>query len=214
MKLRLLLPIIALFGLSLAGARGQSTATISGVVTDPSGAVVPNAKIHVTSLSTGLVRDTVTDGAGIYLVPSLQPGDFKLEVQAAGFGAYTVSKFQLDVDQKETLNAKLAIGSEGQTVEVDSGANQIVTDTITVGSVLDQRTVQELPLNGRHFLDLTVLTPGGVTAPSSGSLTAPSRGLGANSFITAGNRRSIRPPSSRLRTPPTRLSMAAAQARS
>ena len=64
----------------------------------------------------------------------------------------------------------------------------IDASTITVGQVIDQRTVQEIPLNGRHFLDLTVLTPGGVTAPQNGNLTSPSRGLGANSFITAGNR--------------------------
>jgi hypothetical protein len=171
-----------------AAAYGQTTASLTGVVTDPTGAVVPNAAIKVTALSTGTERNAVTDSAGIYVVPSLQPGDYKIVVQSSGFGLYTVPRIQLDVDQKITINAQLSVNSEGQTVEVNSAASVIVSDTITVGSVIDQRTVQELPLNGRHFLDLTVLTPGGVTPPSAGSLTAPSRGLGANSFITAGNR--------------------------
>src|SRR6202044_2135195 len=79
--------------------------------------------------------------------------------------------------------------SAGETVQVESSAvAQIESSTITVGQVIGRNTVQELPLNGRHFLDLTVLTPGGVVADTAGSLTAPSRGLGANSFITAGNR--------------------------
>jgi hypothetical protein len=169
-------------------AHGQSTATLSGIVTDPSGAVVPRAVVTVTGIATGTVRTATADGAGLYLVPSLAPGDYRVKVQAPGFGPYTVPRLQLDVDQKTTINAQLSISAEGQTVEVSSAASVIVSDTITVGSVIDQRTVQELPLNGRHFLDLTVLTPGGVTAPSAGSLTAPSRGLGANSFNTAGNR--------------------------
>ena len=83
----------------------------------------------------------------------------------------------------------LAVSSAGETIQVEStAATQIETQTMTVGQVIDRNTVQEIPLNGRHFLDLTVLTPGGVVAPTAGSLTAASRGLGANSFITAGNR--------------------------
>ncbi len=191
MKLRRFLLVVpaTLVSVSLATpASAQTAATLTGVVADPSGAVVPNALVTVTGLATGTVRTTTSDNAGLYLVPSLAPGDYQVVITSAGFGPYTVPKLHLDVDQKTTINALLSVNSEGQTVEVSAAATVIVSDTITVGSVIDQRTVQELPLNGRHFLDLTVLTPGGVTAPSSGSLTAPSRGLGANSFVTAGNR--------------------------
>ena len=166
----------------------QTAATVTGTVTDPTGAVVPGAAVQVVGINTGVERDAISDSAGIYIVPSLLPGDYRVTVRASGFGLYTVPSLHLDVDQRTTINAALAVSASGQVVEVNSGTAVIVSDTITVGTVLDQRTVQELPLNGRHFLDLTVLTPGGVTAPSSGSLTAPSRGLGANSFVTAGNR--------------------------
>ena len=87
------------------------------------------------------------------------------------------------------VNARLAVGSAGETVQVEGGPTVIDAASITVGQVIAQETVQEIPLNGRHFLDLTVLTPGGVTAPANGSnLTNPSRGVGGFSFLTAGNR--------------------------
>ena len=183
------LVLLALFGFCGAGAWAQSTATLSGVVTDPTGAAVGHAQVVVHSLATGLDRTVTTDGAGAYVVSSLQPGDYKVQVTAAGFSAVTIEKVTLQVAQSLTVNPKLAIASAGETVQVQSSAlAQIESSTITVGQVIGRNTVQELPLNGRHFLDLTVLTPGGVVAPTSGSLTASSRGLGANSFITAGNR--------------------------
>jgi Carboxypeptidase regulatory-like domain/TonB dependent receptor len=169
-------------------AFAQSTATLSGVVTDPTGAVVPGAEVTVHSLATGLDRQLVTDSAGLYVAPSLVPGDYQVQVKASGFSQYTVQKVTLDVDQRVTINIPLALSTAGETVQVESTASQIETQTMTVGQVIDKNTVQELPLNGRHFLDLTVLTPGGVVAPTAGSLTGTSRGLGANSFITAGNR--------------------------
>jgi hypothetical protein len=183
-----LLAFVALLLVSVGAAFAQSTATLSGTVTDPSGAVLPGAHVKVHSLATGLDRDVVTDAAGIYGVPSLQPGVYDIEVSAPGFSLYKLQKVNLDVDQKASINAQLAVTSAGEVVQVDSGAVQIETQTMTVGQVIDKATVQEIPLNGRHFLDLTVLTPGGVVAPTAGSLTGASRGLGANSFITAGNR--------------------------
>src|SRR5260370_27666776 len=180
--------LLVLFAIGAAGAWAQSTATLSGTVTDPTGAVVPSARVTVHSLATGLDREAVTDGSGLYAVPSLQPGDYQVQIVAPGFGRYTVQTLSLSVDQKAALNARLAVTSSGETVNVESAPPQIETQTMTVGQVISRNTVQEIPLNGRHFLDLTVLTPGGVVAPSAGSLTGASRGLGASSFITAGNR--------------------------
>ncbi|HEX9201176.1 MAG TPA: TonB-dependent receptor, partial [Acidobacteriaceae bacterium] len=188
MKLLKSLWLLSIAGIFAISASGQSTATLSGTVSDPSGAVLPNAQVQVHSLATGADRVISTDGAGLYVVPSLQPGDYQLRVSAPGFSNYMVQKVTLDVDQKATVNIKLAMASAGETVQVESTAAQIEAQTMTVGQVIDRTTVQEIPLNGRHFMDLTVLTPGGVVAPTAGSLTGTSRGLGANSFITAGNR--------------------------
>lgn len=188
MRLRYVVSSLLVFLITSLGAHAQSTASLTGTVTDPSGAVVANAQVKVISLQTGAERVVPTDGAGLYAVPSLQPGDYSLQVTTPGFANYTLQKLTLSVAQQAAVNVKLSLASTGETVEVQSAASQIESQTITVGQVIDRTTVQELPLNGRHFLDLTVLTPGGVLAPTNGSLTASSRGLGANSFITAGNR--------------------------
>ena len=171
-----------------ASAFAQSTATVAGTVTDPTGAVVPGAQVTAHSNGTGIDRTVPTDGAGLYTIPALEPGDYRIQVTAQGFGNFVVKSLRLEVDQNTTINARLGLESAGETVQVDSTAGLIDAQTITVGQVIGQRTVQQIPLNGRHFLDLTALVPGSVVPPSNGNLTTPSRGLGANSFITAGNR--------------------------
>ncbi len=188
MKVASIFAFATLLGVCTLGVWGQSTASISGTVTDPSGAVIPNAQVTIHSLATGLDRVVSTDSAGLYAVPSLIPGDYKVQATARGFSTYTVPKVTLEVDREVTENMRLAVSSAGETIQVQSAVQEIEAQTITVGQVIDNTAVQELPLNGRHFLDLTVLTPGGVVADTAGSLTAASRGLGANSFITAGNR--------------------------
>lgn len=173
-----LLGFAVLLLVSVSACLAQSTATLSGTVTDPSGAVVPGAQVTVHSLATGLDRQLVTDNAGLYIAPSLVPGDYQMQVKASGFSQYTVQKVTLEVDQRVTVNIPLALSTAGETVQVESTASQIETQTITVGQVIGSNTVQELPLNGRHFLDLTVLTPGGVIAPTAGSLTSPQPRIG------------------------------------
>lgn len=188
MKLRFLLTLVTAVVLSSVAALAQSTATLTGVVTDPTGAVVANAQVKIHSIATGGDRTVMTDSAGLYVAPSLQPGEYQVETTATGFSSFKVEKVTLNLDTHVTINMKLAVSSAGETIEVEGGAPVIETADVTVGQVIDKTTVQEIPLNGRHFLDLTVLTPGGVTGPANANLTAPSRGVGAFSFLTAGNR--------------------------
>ena len=186
MKRNLLHFLILLSLATFAGA--QSTASLAGVVTDSTGALLPAATVTVHNNGTGTDRVVTSDRAGEYVVPSLPPGEYSVTVVASGFGNFSVRLLPLQVDQKASLNVKMPLASTGEIIQVEAAAPLIDAESITVGQVIDRQTVQEIPLNGRHFLDLTVLTPGGVTAPANGSLTAPSRGLGANSFVTAGNR--------------------------
>ena len=187
MKRISILAAVALVGSASTGY-AQSTGTLTGVVTDPTGATVPGATVKIHGLDTGLDRTLQTDSGGVYAAPSLQPGNYSVTITASGFGTFSVERVALLVDQRTTVNAKLGLGASAQTVEVNSTAPIIDADTITVGQVIDQETVQNIPLNGRHFLDLANLTPGTVVPPVTGSLTVPSRGLGANSFNTAGAR--------------------------
>jgi hypothetical protein len=183
-------PRFLLFPLTFCAAiaHAQTTATLTGTVKDPQGAVIAGASVTIHAVATGTDRVVTSDNVGDFVAPSLQPGEYTVQIKMPGFALYTIRSLVLQVDQKASLNIPLALASAGETVEVEGAAPLIDAASITVGQVIDKQTVQEIPLNGRHFLDLTVLTPGGVTAPANGNLTSPSRGVGAFSFLTAGNR--------------------------
>ncbi len=175
---------------SLLGSRAaaQSTGTIQGTVYDPAGATITRAKVTVTNTATGEERNTITDDAGAYIVPSLAPGNYRVEASSAGFQTMSASGLVLSVNAKVQQDFHLAVGQTSQTMEVTAAAPLVDTSTTSVGKVIDQRQVQEMPLNGRHFVDLGLLIPGSVTPPQSGFLTAPLRGQGSLSFNTAGSR--------------------------
>jgi hypothetical protein len=182
-----MLALLVLLILS-ATASAQSTATLQGTVTDPQGAVVPNAKVVVRSQATGQERVAQTDTDGNYQVASLLPGAYRVEVQASGFQTQAFNDLNLGVASTVVQNVQLTVGAVEQTVTVTSEAPVVQTATTSVGTVINQRTVQEIPLNGRHFVDLGLLIPGSVTPPQNGFLTAPLRGQGSFAFNTAGNR--------------------------
>ena len=175
--------------LAFAGlAHAQSTAAITGTVTDPQGAVVPNAKITLTNVEKGTVRTTQTDNTGNYQLPSLPVGKYDLVIEAPGLAKYESKDLVLQVARTQTIDAKLALPTAQQQVTVTTEAPMIEENTMTVGQVINQKTVQEIPLNGRHFVDLGLLIPGTVTPPQNGFLTAPLRGQGSFQINTAGNR--------------------------
>src|SRR5262249_5549804 len=166
----------------------QSTATLQGAVTDQSGAVLSAAKVTVRNQATGLERIVQTDSDGNYQVAALPPGVYRVEAQAQGFSAQSVKDLTLEVSRIVVQNFQLKIGDVSQAVEVTADTQTVETATITVGQVINQKTVQEIPLNGRHFVDLGLLIPGSVTPPQNGFLTAPLRGQGSFAFNTAGAR--------------------------
>jgi hypothetical protein len=169
-------------------AKAQSTGTLQGTVSDSTGAVIAGAQVTATQMQTGTTRSTVSSSGGAYSLPALQPGTYRLVVSSSGMETSTFQNIVLNVDSTQEINVKLGVTTANQTVDVSASAQQINSSTMTVGQVIDQKTVQEIPLNGRHFLDLSQLIPGSVTAPPGGLLTTPNVGLGASSFLTAGNR--------------------------
>lgn len=171
-----------------APASAQSTATLQGTITDTSNAAVPNAKVVVHNQATGVERTTQTDQSGSYLVPGLLPGLYTVTVSASGFQSFVIRDLKLDVATTATENAELKVGQVTQEVVVSGGAPLVNTSTPAVGQVINQTTVQQIPLNGRHFVDLGLLVPGTVTPPQNGFLTAPLRGQGSFAINTAGQR--------------------------
>ena len=169
-------------------AFAQTSGTIEGTVTDPSGAAVVGAKITVRNEGTGQERVTQTDSAGAYQVAALPVGTYQIELQAQGFQGQILKGLVLQVSQTVVQNVQLAVGGVTQEVTVTAEGGAIESGTITVGQVIDRKTVQEIPLNGRHFVDLGLLIPGTVTPPQNGFLTAPLRGQGSFAINTAGNR--------------------------
>ena len=168
--------------------RAQSTADIKGTITDPSNAAVPKAKVTARNEGTGIQLETQTDNAGEYLFAGLPVGDYRVEASAPGFQTTAVTGLRLDVSSTVIADIKLQVGATAQQVTISEAAPVIEASTMTVGQTIMQRTVQEIPLNGRHFVDLTLLSAGTVTPPQNGFLTAPLRGQGSFGVNTAGLR--------------------------
>jgi hypothetical protein len=172
----------------VGGKAQMATAVLQGTVTDPSGAAVPNAQILIRNEATGVEWKSQTNSAGIYLVAGLPAGLYHVEVSRPGFSTYVATGLKLDVGTTVVRNVKLVVGEVSQQVVVTGGAPVLQTGSISVGQVINQNTVQNIPLNGRHFVDLGLLIPGSVTPPANGFLTFPLRGQGSFGLNTAGAR--------------------------
>lgn len=142
-------------------ATAQTTnGLITGVVTDPSGAVVPNTQISITNQGTGQTRTTSSDASGHYIVPQLAPGVYDIKVTAAGFGQQIQNGVQLEVNQSLTLDFKLTVASAAQTVQVTTAPPMLNTTSATLSNVVNHQETVQLPLNGREFTQLALLSPG------------------------------------------------------
>jgi hypothetical protein len=166
----------------------QSTATLKGTVTDSTGASVPHAKIVIRNQDTGVEWPTQTDDQGNYQQAGLPVGVYRIEISAENFKKTVLTDLKLDVGSTVAQDVKLDLGSVTQETIVTGQAPLVENTTMAQSQVINQRTVQEIPLNGRHFVDLGLLIPGSVTPPQNGFLTFPLRGQGSFAFNTAGQR--------------------------
>jgi carboxypeptidase family protein/TonB-dependent receptor-like protein len=186
-KITVLIMLVAAL-LATSSALAQSTATVQGTVTDSKGAVLPNATVVVRNRNTSAERTAQTDSEGNYQVAALPVGVYQIEVRVQGFKTQVADSVTLEVAKTAVQNFQMEVGALSEQVLVSSDVPVIETATTSVGTVINQRTVQEVPLNGRHFVDLGLLIPGSVTPPQNGFLTAPLRGQGSFAINTAGNR--------------------------
>jgi hypothetical protein len=182
-----LFAILATVLCTAAPAWSQSTATLQGTVSDAQGGVMPGVSVTIRNTATASERSVVTNNAGDYVAAALQPGHYEVVAHVDGFAD---QKRQIDLGPAQTVavNLKLEPGTLAENVTVTGAAPLVDTASVSVGQVMAERTVQEIPLNGRHFVDLGPLMPGGTTSPQNAGLSAPLRGQGSFSFMSAGNR--------------------------
>lgn len=160
-------------------------ATLAGTVSDPSGAVLPKAKIAITNVATGVTRNVETDSAGFYSAPNLGAGDYQVTVTSPGFNTEVRRGITLTVGAQQVLDVGMHVGEISQRVEVTGAAATVELTSSTLSQEVSATTIRELPLNGRSWTDLTNLQPGVVIAETHAS-GDPNRGFGAQVSISGG----------------------------
>src|SRR5438477_1651971 len=149
-------------------AQTVAVADVSGIVADQSGSAVPGATVRMVQTDKEFVRTAVTDSEGRYVVPNLPVGPYRLEVRTAGFKDYSQSGIVLQVGRNVQQNVSLQGGAPAETVEVVAAAGMVETTQNGVGQVIDERRINDLPLNGRQATQLILLSGASVTAPGGG----------------------------------------------
>jgi hypothetical protein len=150
--------VAAMLALSFS-AYAQTVGQVTGVVTDPSGSVVVGATVIVTNSQTNVARTTNTNSAGNYTFAALQPGTYSVKAEMQGFQGEVREGVELQVEQIARIDFHLRVGAVTETVEVAGGAPLLSTESATVGTVIDNNRIVELPLNGRSFTQLIALSP-------------------------------------------------------
>ncbi|HXA07628.1 MAG TPA: TonB-dependent receptor, partial [Bryobacteraceae bacterium] len=178
--------LVTLAGLALLVptlALAQSyTGSVTGLVTDPSGAVVPNVQVRLVDEDKGFSFSATSDSAGRYVFRQVPPGSYKISVEAQGFRAETRSGIKLDVSQNVTVDFTLQVGATNQTVEISEAAPLMSTQDAVTGQTVDRKFINDLPLVSRSVTDLAFLTPGITEVDTS------CQGCTANNFISNGGR--------------------------
>lgn len=181
--MRITYTCLAVLAFTTATALAQSgTGELSGTITDSTGAAVTGATVTVTNPATGFNRVLKTNDGGIYSAPALNPGAYTIKVEKQGFQSQSRSGIELQVGQAPTLNFVLAVGNVAEVIEVTGGAPVLETEATSVGTVIENKRIVELPLNGRNYLQLASLIPGATTNGPASSQGQQRMGGARNSF--------------------------------
>ncbi len=185
--------LAVVFALALptsVAAQGTPTGTISGYIVDPAGLAVPGAHVAVESENTGAMRDVFSNHQGLYSVPALLPGPYNITVEASGFKTLHENRIVLEAEQTARLDFNLTIGSTSETITVEGSAPLLNTSDASVSTLIGNRFVENMPLNGRSFSSLIDLTPGVVLTQTNqyeqGQFSVNGQRPDANYFLVDG----------------------------
>ncbi|HTB14010.1 MAG TPA: TonB-dependent receptor [Bryobacteraceae bacterium] len=183
------LSVVYVFGLFFAGICFAQEAQITGRVTDSTGAVLPDVKVTVTNADNGITRETRTNDLGYYTVPLLDPGHYKLIAEKQGFSTREQTGIELLVDQRAAIDFTMQVGQLNQGISVEAGALLLDATEASVGQVIENRQVVEMPLNGRNYITLGLLSVG-TSDPIAGSrdqgFSSGGQRLSANNYLLDG----------------------------
>ena len=156
--------------LLVCAAQAQvNKATITGLVKDSTGAVIPGVKVVATKISTNLTTETSSGSSGDYSIPALNPGEYRIEAESAGFKKAVIQNVTLQVNQQARIDLTLEVGQVTESINVDAAAPVLETEGPIIGGVIEENRIRSLPLNGRNFMELTTLTAGINEGTSSNS---------------------------------------------
>jgi carboxypeptidase family protein/TonB-dependent receptor-like protein len=159
-NLSLLLILFSLFGIQSLRAQTPGTGALTGTVKDPSGAVIPSAMVTLTSINTGQARTATTGADGVYHFNLLPPGNYRVRMEASGFKPVDVPSVTVAVTETEVLDRNLDVGAQAQTVTVEGEVENIQTASSALGTVVNTRSMEALPLSTRNYTNLLAMTAG------------------------------------------------------
>ena len=169
----------------------QTLGEITGEVRDSTGASVPGVTVNITNTATNAKRSSITNDAGIYSFPSLPPGIYNLKAEKQGFKSATSNNIEVQVQQTVRLDLDMSVGSVSESIEVSAQASALTTENSTLGTVVENKRIVELPLNGRNYLQLVSLSPNTSTGfPSAGQARSRQGGFRSENSIAVGGQRS------------------------
>src|SRR5262245_12759615 len=183
--------VLALLLMCFPGFAQQGRGTISGTVTDPSGAAVPGSSITITSVGTNAVFNTQTNEEGFFTAPGLAVGDYVVSAERQGFKTAVRKGITLQVDQKALVNMRMDIGEIAESVEVTAETPLVDSGSATLGTVIENRRVSDLPLNGRNALSLTLLNAGVISNAGPTNSGFGDRGVQISSLSINGSPNSM-----------------------